>query len=66
MTKYELYVRLLTELSYYARATDITRTHLQDVLCEMRRMAHEERGGTMQDVQEQAESEALQTRLRQR
>jgi hypothetical protein len=62
MGKFELYVRLLTEMSHRngERKTFSTRLRLQDVLIELRNMAAEERGDSLgQETQDEAEAEAL-------
>lgn len=68
MTKFELYVRVLTELHQgrFARSDMapilIARSRLQDVLCELRDMAAAERGRVayqpMEQVRERIQNEA--------
>ncbi len=59
MSKYELYVRVLTELSYRRGGTvQCARAELQDVLCELREMAAQECGDLSgEETQNCAESE---------
>lgn len=62
MTHYDIYVRLLTELSYrdQSRTAIHARLKLQDVLIDLREKAAAERNDpTGQDTQDSAEGDAL-------
>jgi hypothetical protein len=61
MTTYDMYVRLLEELHHEHgdRRTSQTRSELQDVLINLRDISAIERGLTCQEIQDGAESEAL-------